>query len=176
MYFKKMVGKKCYLSPIDMEDVEKYTAWLNDYEVTRYLTMAPQMISLHAEKEMLLSLSKDHTYAIVTLEKDELIGGCGMIDVNNLHRTGEIGIFIGNGEYRNRGYGTEALKLLIDYSFKVLNLRNLMLKVYEFNDRAMHCYEKIGFRVIGRRRGAIERDLKVHDMIFMDILPEDFYR
>ena len=75
-YFKKMVGKKCYLSPINPEDVEKYVLWLNDMEVAQYLTLAYQLVSLSKEKEILEKFSRqgDH-YAIVESKSDELIGG-----------------------------------------------------------------------------------------------------
>src|SRR5215469_889974 len=93
MYFKKMVGKKCYLSPINVNDVELFTEWLNDLEVTKYLTLYPSIISLENEKEILVKLSKDHNYSIIDLEKDELIGNCGFIGIDNLNQTAEIGTF-----------------------------------------------------------------------------------
>ena len=53
MYFKKLIGKKCYLSPIDVNDAPIYTAWLNDSEVNANLTLASSVISLETEKEFL---------------------------------------------------------------------------------------------------------------------------
>jgi len=50
MYFKKMVGKKCFLSPIDENDAEKFTAWLNDPEVTRYILLYSSVINTTNEK------------------------------------------------------------------------------------------------------------------------------
>ena len=81
MYFKKMVGKKCYLSPIDVNDVEKFTEWLNDLEVTQYLMLYSVIIGLENEKEALIKLSKDHNYSIIDIEKNELIGNCGYVDM-----------------------------------------------------------------------------------------------
>ena len=54
MYFKKLTGKKCYLSPIDINDVEKYTEWLNDPEVSKYFISYSQMVSIESEKEILI--------------------------------------------------------------------------------------------------------------------------
>ena len=73
-YFKKMVGKKCYLSPINPEDAEKYVLWLNDMEVAQYLTLAYQIVSLSNERETLEKLSRqgDH-YAIVESKSGELL-------------------------------------------------------------------------------------------------------
>ena len=65
MYFRKMVGKKCYLSPIDVNDINKFTEWLNDLDITQNLILYPHIISLTNEKEALEHLSKSHTYSII---------------------------------------------------------------------------------------------------------------
>jgi len=170
-----MTGKKCYLSPINVNDAEKFTEWLNDFEVTQNLTLYEKSISLEAEKEILGRLAKEHNYSIIDIAANKVIGNCGYMNLNHLDQTGELGIFIGDKDYWNKGYGTEALSLLIDYGFQALNLHNIWLKVYSFNERAIKVYEKIGFKVIGRRREARLRGTERHDDIFMDILRGDFY-
>ena len=175
MYFKKLIGKKCYLSPIDVNDAEKFTEWFNDTETLRNIQLYHNIISLENEKIFLNNLSKGHNYSIIDSETDELIGNCGFLDIDYVNQTAETGIFIGNKNYRNKGYGTEALSLLIDYGFKALNLNNIMLRVYDYNKSAINCYKKIGFKNIGTRREALLRDLNRHNIIYMDILPGDFY-
>ena len=174
MYFKKMTGEKCYLSPMDVNDAEKFTEWLNDLEVTSNLDIYNSVINVETEKEFLYKLSKEHNYSIVDKGTNELIGTCGFMGVDHLNQSAETGIFIGNKNYWNKGYGTESLQLLLDYGFKALNLRNVMLRVYSFNERAMNIYCKIGFKVIGKRRQAIIRGNKTYDIIYMDLLHEDF--
>jgi len=175
MYFKKLIGKKCYLSPIDINDAEKFTVWLNDMEILTNLQLYGSTIGLESERDFLSNLSKEHNYSIIDLEKEELIGNCGFLDIDHVNQSAETGIFIGNKDYWNKGYGTEALSLLVDYGFKALNLHNIMLRVYEFNIGGIMCYEKIGFKHIGKRRDALHRNLAKHDIIYMDILPDDFY-
>jgi RimJ/RimL family protein N-acetyltransferase len=175
MYFKKLVGKKCYLSPIDVNDVEKFTEWLNDMEILTNIQLYSGIISLENEKNFLSNLSKDHNYSIIDLETEKLIGNCGFLDIDYVNQTAETGIFIGNKNYWNRGYGTEALSLLVDYGFKALNFHNIMLRVYEFNERGIKCYEKIGFKQIGKRREALHRNLARYNVIYMDILANEFY-
>ena len=175
MYFKKMVGQKCYLSPIDENDAGKFTEWLNDLEVTQYLAMYHRVINVQNEKELLEKIAKEHNYSIIDLENNELIGNCGYIGIDHINQSAEVGIFIGNKNYWNKGYGTEALKLLIDYGFKALNFHNIGLRVFSFNERAKRAYEKIGFKIVGKRREVILRNKKRHDLIFMDILAKEFY-
>jgi RimJ/RimL family protein N-acetyltransferase len=170
-----MTGKKCYLSPIDINDVEKFTEWLNDLEITKYLILYPQIISIENEKGYLEKLSKEHIYSIIDIDNNELIGNCGYGDIDHLNQTAEVGIFIGNKKYWNKGYGTEALSLLLDYGFKALNLHNISLRVYSFNERARKSYEKTGFKIIGKKREALLRGEERYDIILMDILYDEFY-
>jgi RimJ/RimL family protein N-acetyltransferase len=176
MYFKKLVGKKCYLSPIDINDAEKFTEWLNDLELTINLgPLYSQVINVESEKSFLEKLSKDQNYSIIDIEINELIGNCGFLEIDQLNQTAEFGIFIGKKDFRGKGYGTEAISLLLDYGFKALNLHNIFLRTYSFNKNAIKCYEKIGFKYIGKRRGALNRNMERHDIVFMDILVNEFY-
>ena len=70
---------------------------------------------------------KEQQFAIVLKETDKLIGNCGFVDINHLHQRGEVGLFIGEEENRSKGYGTEALSLLVEYGFNYLNLKNAVL-------------------------------------------------
>jgi RimJ/RimL family protein N-acetyltransferase len=95
--------------------------------------------------------------------------------LDNLNQAAEVAILIGNKDYWSKGYGSEALSLLIDYRFKALNIYNIMLSVYSFNNRAIKMYEKLGFKIIGKRREALRRGKETYDIIFMDILDKEFY-
>ena len=103
---------------------------------------------------MLADASKHqmHIFAIVARQADTLIGRCMLFDVNLVDRTAMLGIVIGEQDYWGKGYGQDAVKLLLDYGFNLLNLNNIMLGTFSFNDRALHCYRKVGFKEIGRRR------------------------
>lgn len=84
------------------------------------------------------------------------------------------GIFIGDKDYREKGYGTEAIRLILDYGFNYLNLNNIKLDLMEFNERALACYKKCGFKEYGRRRKCRFINGKYYDVIEMDILSEEF--
>lgn len=173
-YIPKMTGQKVYLSPMFLDDAEQYTRWMNDLEVTRYLGHASKCFSLENEKKALERMvSEGHNYAIVLKEEDHLIGNISLMDVNHLYQRAELGIFIGDAGDRNKGYGQEAIRLLIDYGFRFLNLRNIMLKVYSGNTSAIHVYQKCGFREFGRRTRCLFVDDQWHDEIYMEILKDE---
>jgi len=176
-YFKKIPGERVYLSPVNLEDLEIYTKWLNDREISDRLGDGCLMINLETEKRWIEEALKngDQSYAIVLNETDELLGNIGLFELKQIYGTATLGLFIGEEEKRGKGYGTEALKLMVGYAFDVLNLRNIMLNVYEFNENAYKSYIKAGFKEMGRRRGAYYVDNKYHDVIYMDITREDWY-
>ena len=75
MYYKKLVGKNIYLSPRTIEDAEKYTEWLNDFNTTDYLGRSGKIMTLEAEKEYLVNhIKAEASFNIVTLKDDKLIG------------------------------------------------------------------------------------------------------
>jgi RimJ/RimL family protein N-acetyltransferase len=172
-YFPKIVGERIYLSPICLEDAERYAAWLNDLGTSRYLTLASAQVTLQGEREALVALSKEHAYAIVEKSKDELLGNVGIFQIDGVHRSAEVGIFIGDPRKRGKGYGSEALRLLCDYGFNVLNLASIRLRTYAFNGRAAASYRKVGFKEAGRLRKAHFYAGAYHDVLLMDLLPED---
>lgn len=174
-YFKKLVGENIYLSPINVEDYEKCTKWFNDFETTDYIGRSSQLMTLSSEKEWFeKNSSNTYVFAIVTLSEDKFIGTIEIDEIDNIRRTGTLGIFIGDKEARNKGFGSEAIKLLLDYGFNYLNLHNINLTVFDFNERAIACYKKCGFKECGRRRESYFLNGKYYDVISMDILSSEF--
>ena len=170
-YFKKMIGEKVYLSPINTEDVVKYVEWLNDYDVARYIDQVNKIVSVESEKEFLSNLDDKCIFAIVDKKNDKLIGN---ITVNKIHRTAELGIMIGDKDYFSLGYGSDAIKLMLNYGFNYLNINNIMLKVFEFNKRAIRAYEKCGFKIFGVWENSYYFEGKYHNVIYMNILKDVF--
>lgn len=174
-YFKKLVGERIYLSPRNSEDVEIFTKWLNDFEVTDYIGRSATVMTLDAEKRYLENPEHDSIcFAIIDLGKDEMIGTVSIENINYTHRTGILGIFIGKDEYRSNGYGTEAIRLILDYVFNYVNLNSIKLDVFSCNERAINCYKKCGFKEAGRWRNSKYINGKYYDTILMDILAEEF--
>jgi len=176
-YYRKLVGEKCYLSPCSLEDAEKWTEWDNDLEVAIPLgDEAYTQFPLDKTKEVISTLIKKQEYVfnVIELETDNLIGRCMLFGIDRVDRRAMLGIAIGEKAYWNKGYGQDATRLLLDYGFNLLNLNNIMLGVFSFNQRAINCYKKVGFKEIGRRRQARIIGGKKFDVILMDILAEEF--
>lgn len=176
-YYRKLVGKKCYLSPCSLEDAEKWTTWDNDLEVT--IPLGDEAYTPYGLAKMQDILShiierQDHIFDILKLETDTLIGRCMLFDIDLINRGAMMGIVIGEKACWGQGYGQEAIRLLLDYGFHLLNLNNIMIGVFAYNKRAIHCYEKVGFQEIGRRRQARIVGGKKYDLILMDMLAEEF--
>jgi RimJ/RimL family protein N-acetyltransferase len=102
------------------------------------------------------------------------IGNCGLHEVDLPNRRTLVGIMIGEPEARGRGYGTEAMRLLLDFAFTALGLHSVMLMVFEYNGAGLRCYEKVGFREVGRRRESRWYNGRFWDEIYMDILATEF--
>ena len=177
-YFKKIIGDRIYLSPKSVfdEDIERYTKWMNDFEVTDYIGGSSKVVTLTGERtwlEDMVKNRKDISLEIVTLDDDKLIGTISLDGFNMTDRSAVLGIFIGDSDYRSHGYGTEAIKLMLEYGFKYLNLHSIRLDVLDVNERAHQCYLKCGFKDTGRDRERVFLNGKYYDMLHMDILENE---
>ena len=174
-YFKKLVGDRIYLSPRSSEDAGVFTEWLNDFETTDYIGMSGVLTTFEGEKKYLEeNSSPEATFSIITIEDNKMIGTVSLENIDYINRAATLGIFIGDKAFRSKGYGTEAIKLILEYGFRYLNLYNIKLDLMEFNTRALKCYEKCGFKEYGRRRKCKFINGKYYDSISMDILREEF--
>jgi len=113
-------------------------------------------------------------FAIYERSSGRAIGNCGLHEVDLANRRTVVGIMIGEPDARGRGYGTEAMRLLVDYAFTALGFHSVMLMVFEYNNAGRRCYEKVGFREIGRRRESRWYNGRFWDEIHMDILATEF--
>ena len=178
-YCKKLVGDRIYLSPKGSteEEIEKFTEWMNDFQVTDYTGRTSQITTYSSEKEYLENAEKGtdkRTFNIVNLEDDKLIGTVGLEHIHWVERSAVLGIFIGDKDFRSNGYGTEAIKLLLEYGFKYLNLHSIRLDLLSVNERAHKCYLKCGFKDTGASREEIFLNGKYYDKLHMDILESEF--
>jgi RimJ/RimL family protein N-acetyltransferase len=99
-----------------------------------------------------------------------------LFNCNWVDRCAVLGIDIHKPEDWGKGYGSEAVRLLLDFAFKNLNFNRVELEVLDFNERAAKCYRKVGFKEIGRKRQARFIDGRYRDALLMDILKDEWHR
>lgn len=126
--------------------------------------------------QMLEKPAEEHPLAIEVQEGKswKLIGNCGLMIFNHQVHTAEVGIMIGEKDYWDQGYGTEAMQLILRHGFNTLNLNSITLRVYETNARAIRSYEKTGFVLDGRIRQSHFTNGKYVDTLFMSILRDEW--
>jgi len=161
-------GSKVYLSEYSKDELKLVKDLINDWDIQEYLnpdTIIP--LTYEDELEWFESnrkhIEKDYSFAIRTIEDNIYLGGCGYRNVNYKNRTCYIGIMISNKEFQNKGYGSEALDLLINYIFYEMNLRKIILMVFSNNERAIHVYKKLGFHIEGTLKEQVFRNGKYID-------------
>jgi RimJ/RimL family protein N-acetyltransferase len=153
---------------------------MNDPEITQYLSVF-RSITKEMEEDWYNSMIKSENiilFSIVVFDdknNETLIGNCD-INVDWKNRAGSCGIVIGEKEYHGSGYGTEAMKLLVEYGFTTLNLNRIDLEAHSFNSRALKSYAKVGFKKEGTRRHAVFINGEYHDSIMLSILKEEWQR
>ena len=109
------------------------------------------------------------------IEADGLcIGRCGLFDFSDTHRTCGLGIGIGDRAYWSRGYGREAVALLLDYAFRLRNMRRVWLWVHADNERAIRAYRACGFVEEGRLRQHVFSNGRYVDAVNMGILDHEW--
>lgn len=171
-------GKRAKLSPIKRHHIESFLKWFNDPEITQYL-IAYRPMTRMAEEEWIENLKNNDNihFSIVVPNEDgseKLIGNCGLHNIDWKNRVGEVGIVIGEKEYQNKGFGTEAMEILLEYGFNTVNLNRIELYTYSFNIAALKSYKKVGFIEEGKKRQSIWINGSYHDAIMMGILVEEW--
>lgn len=104
--------------------------------------------------------------------QDQPLGLLSLWDRTIPHQAAELSIWIGH-DFRNGGYGTEALRLALGYAFSDLKLHKVYLRVLEYNVRAIRTYEKCGFHVEGVLRDEMKVAGRWHALVYMGVLADE---
>ena len=175
-----MDGKLVRLRAYEKSDLDAVMKWINDEEVTDLLggeVLAYPVSSLAEAKfiDAAASPSDRHKdFAIETLVDRRYIGAISFNVIDWRNRSAGLGIVIGDKSLWGKGYGTDAMRVLMRLAFDKMNLHRLWLHVHDFNPRAIASYEKCGFKREGVLRQNHFARGKYHDTIVMAILESEY--
>jgi RimJ/RimL family protein N-acetyltransferase len=168
-------GTKVRLRALEHDDLPHFVRWINDPETRRFMVLRYPLSMTEEEKwwQGFLQRENDHIFAIETKD-GAYIGNIGLHDIEPENRRAELGIIIGDKAHWSQGYGTDAVRTLLRWAFEYLNLNRISLRVYDYNERAIGCYQKCGFRHEGTMRQARYTDGQYHDEWIMGVLRDEF--
>lgn len=171
-------GDRVTLRPIVRDDLPRFLAFFNDVEVELAGGGDPPTPKTLKEVEKFFDVdadTPDRSKTNFAIEADgKCIGSCGIFEIDDTFRTCELGIGIGDKEYWGRGYGRDAVKLLLDYAFRLRNFRRVWLEVHSENERAIRAYKSCGFVEEGRLREHAWLDGRYVDVVYMGVLREEW--
>ena len=174
-----IIGKDVRLRAMERSDLPLFVRWFADPEVCEFLT-AHSLYSLDLEETWFENMRKgpieEHPMMIEIKVGGgwQPIGDIGLIDINWVDRQAEVGVMIGEKPYWNKGYGTQAMSLLLQYAFDMVNLNRVFLRVYEPNLRGIRSYSKAGFIKEGCLRNAKYLNGNYVNMWIMGILKSEW--
>lgn len=164
-------GENLYLRPILKKDIVFLNKWKNDEETFRNLGGGFMPISLDQQEKWLdnmIDITGNNKRFIVCDNENSPIGMVGLYSINWIHRTCEIGLYIGEKKARGKGYGKESCELIEGFAQKYLNLRKIRLNVVYDNESATYMWKSLGYQEVGKFRE--ERFIKgeYKDLILME--------
>ena len=176
-------GRDIRLGPIDHEkDPEIESKWTHDSEFMRMMEVSParpmSAATIRKQYEKLEKQVDDdknfYYFAIRAREDDRLIGKAMMQGVEWTNGNGWLQLGIGSAEDRRKGYGSQALTMLLRFVFAELNLFRVSARVPEYNAAAVALLKKFGFSEEVRRRQALDRDGRRWDLIVFGLLNSEW--
>jgi len=173
----RIEGNAIYLRFAQESDLEEYYDFLNNSEMNRLTGSQNEFTRDEIEKWIKkISLKNEDRidFMIILKETDELLGEVVLNKIDPFNRSANIRIGIQGAQHRGKGYGSEAMIMMLRYGFETMKLHRIDLGVYPFNPRAIHVYGKIGFQREGIQRDVVYLDGRFHDMIMMSILEDEF--
>ena len=164
------------LREISADELVQINKWRNDQEVISHLGNGFRYINVEVDniwfEEYLRTRDKNVRLSIYI---DEVhVGLIQLLGIDQINRSCEFSIQISNKDFRGRGIGLLASRMLLSHFFNDLNLNRIWLTVRASNSRGLSLYSKLGFLVEGRLREAIVKNGEYVDLILMSITRRDF--
>jgi diamine N-acetyltransferase len=173
-------GNRIRLRSIERSDLERFVQWMNDPDVIDGLSLYLPLSTIEEERWFERVLERPQAERPLMIEARMAddnwlpIGTTGYFDFDWRVRSAELGISIGDKSQWDQGFGTEALSLWLKHGFETLNLNRIYLRVFDFNQRAIRVYEKIGFVHEGRQREGMYKHGRYVDVLMMSVLRSEW--
>ncbi|MGN0741340.1 MAG: GNAT family N-acetyltransferase [Candidatus Fimadaptatus sp.] len=176
----RMLGERIMLREFEQNDLSEMRKWITDPDSTRYLSdtfVVPQTWEQTAGfLDALLAGSKPGVHLVIAdIMTGDYLGQCDLMNVTDYSRKAELAIVLGP-EHQGKGYGGEAIALLLELAFCHLNLNRVHLRVSSQNARALACYERAGFAIEGVLRQDSFSGGEYRDTVIMGILRDEWLR
>ncbi|GKV64987.1 N-acetyltransferase [Sporosarcina sp. NCCP-2331] len=172
-----LTGKKVTLRKITKEDYESYSNVEDIMESRLLMNDGIPFPPTEADHEKFLgeisSEKDDYMFAVELKDEKVFIGTIAVYLVNWNNGTCHVGISIGP-DFQGKSYGTDAMKVLLNFIFNYMNVNKVKLQVFGFNQRAIGSYEKCGFQLEGTFREELFRFGKYHDILVMGLLRKEW--
>jgi RimJ/RimL family protein N-acetyltransferase len=171
-------GEKIYLRPYNEEtDLFLFYYGENNKEVRETLFLFSPLTKKEAQEKIegWIASKENKIFTICETETDTPIGITGLFRIDYVSRAAVFYIAIYNPEFWSKGYGKEATKLVLKYSFEILNLNRIQLHVATNNIKGVKAYEKAGFKIEGTLREAMYHHNKYIDFYVMGILRKEYF-
>jgi RimJ/RimL family protein N-acetyltransferase len=172
-----LAGHRIGLALMRKEDVPAIARWHQDLEFTASIGSPGEAHSLEMRQEAYEKNSRMRPdsveFAVILLSTGQLVGFGGLFDISRA-MTAALFVGIGERDLCNKGLGTEATRLICEYGFFFRNLYSIKVEVNGYNRRAIRVYERLGFKLVGRVRGAIMLNGNRYDQVLMDLLRQEF--
>ena len=178
-------GLSVLLRALEPQDVDLMMIFENDTEVwpvsgtlSPYSKYTLEQYYINAMQDIYTSRQMRLAIELVTetTTKGDTIGFVDLFDFDPHHRKAGVGILIGDHNYRNQGLATEALMLLLKYSFDTLNIHQLFCHIENTNEASLRLFSKAGFRTSGVLREWIMHSGKWHDVSIMQMLRPNYIK
>ena len=174
---ESLTGSRVVLRRHVPGNLSAFLRWYADPEIARLARyQATPMRPEEIERFFAGRVAGPESLAMAVHEKatDRLVGTCAFSQLDGDNGSALYHITIGEANAWGHGFGTEATHLMVDHAFGTLGLHRIALNVFEFNERAIRAYRRVGFLVEGRSRESIWRDGRWWDELAMSILVSDW--
>ncbi len=176
-----LIGSKVFLRAVEKSDLKFLHELINDPKNRQFLSVFRPMSMMDEEEYVERAHKnavegKEFSFMICDKKYKKPVGNCGIFRIKNIAKNGEIGITLLK-KYQNKGYGTDAIRTLLEFGFESLNMHLIQISALSSNERAVHVYkDKVGFRYDATLRERIYKNGKYVDHVILSMTKKEWIK